>query len=144
MAGLKQGVINWYATRGKDLTKLKDPRRMPTGVTPEQVELAAITFYNDIAKDEFDNRLLTLKSGKKLKYLGIAWEVWRIAKEIDAAQYVQSHQVLVESSNLMEQMDEKHQEFAGQAKRVEYHRDFLLGCLYAWLAREVAQWLISL
>lgn len=133
MVKLKPEIVAWYARRGKSIDKQIEPHRMPVGVTRQQVELAAIEYYNSIASDDFEARCLTLKGGKKRKYINIVWDVYGIAKEIKAVEYIEDQQKAFQISEIVEQMDDKHRAFA---KKMTAERRALVVALWCWLIWE--------
>lgn len=140
MVTLKPEIVAWYARRGKDVSKQIEPHRMPVGVVREQVEVAAIEYYNSIDSDDFAARCLILKSGRERKYIDIVWDVYEIAKEIKAVEYIEGQQKAFQVSEVVEKMDDKHRAFAEKTaqaiKRLKVQRGVLVVALWCWLIWE--------
>ena len=141
MVILKPEIVAWYARRGKDISKQIEPHRMPTGVLREQVEVAAIEYYNGVASDDFEARRLVLKNGKERKYLDIVQDVYEIAKEIKAVEYIEGHQKAYQTSEIINKMDDKHRAFADKMNasvaRLKRERRALAVALWCWLIWEI-------
>ena len=137
---LTQEIIDWYTVRGKNLSALTDPSRMPPRVTREQVEVAAIKFYNEIQHDDFNARMLILKSGKELKYIRIAWEIWDMAKSVNAEEYAEGHKKMLGAAKIIQDMDEKHRAYAELSikseDRTRREQRALAAGLWLWLIWE--------
>lgn len=149
---LTQEILDWYAIRGKELSKMTDPSRMPPKVTRGQVEVAAVRFFHNIQHDDFKARVLTLKDGRTLKYIRIAWEIWEMAKAVDAEEYVEGQKKMLGATKIIQSMDDNHRRYAETAEgiiqglndeieeashRHKRERWALVAGLYCWLAWEL-------
>lgn len=121
---LTQEIIDWYEKRGKYWSEMTSPSRMPTRITREQVEVAAIRFYNNIQSDDFVARILTMEkcqyypNGKKLNYIDIVWEVWGLAKAVQAEEYAEGQKKLLGAHKIIQDMERNHRDYAETAEKI--------------------------
>ena len=84
---MKRKIIDFYASKGLEIPKLIARRQR--GITPEQIEQAAETYY------------YKLQSGyKPAKNLLIASEVGELARGIDAKRYVKDKELLAQTKQI--------------------------------------------
>ena len=84
---MRRAIIDFYADMGLHIPKLI--HRRPRGVTPEQIEQAAETYYKK------------LQGGyKPAKNLLIAHEIGELAKGIDARRYVKDKELLARTKEV--------------------------------------------
>lgn len=155
MVELTQEIIDWYAKRGKELSKMTDPKRiMPQGLKRGQVEVAAIMYYNDIIEDDFKKRVLVIggqclqilssssaEINKIRGYIKIAWDVWEIAHTVNANEYIENQRKALEASKTIQDMEDKHHAYVelsmkSEAKTRREQRALVVG-LWCWLVWEI-------
>ena len=95
---MKKEIIEFYASRGKHITKLI--ARRPAGITPEQIEAGAVKVYNDI------------QDGLEVKPIRLAGVVKEAARMVEHEQYVNDRKLIDEAKEILADKDGKFKRLA--------------------------------
>lgn len=101
---MKKEIIDFYADKGLHISKMIN--RRPCGVSPEQIEEGAELIYYDI------------QSGRQLKNIQIASEVFRTAKNVTGEKYAQEKALLENSKEIIQELEKQIKFLKGNSLRL--------------------------
>jgi hypothetical protein len=131
---MKRKIIEFYKTLGLELSMMTSPAKRPHGVTTEQIEVAAIDFYELIDHKIFEwnqGHSIVLKDGEVVKILSITRRIHRLINEQKAKEYDEYWKIM---RNIKSVLDTRELEY----QRLSFLALFLLA---VWIMDMVARFL---
>lgn len=95
---MKKEIIKFYADKALHIPKMI--ARRPAGISPEQIEAAAVEVYQQV------------QDGFKVKTIRLAGHVKEVARKIDASQYIEDRKLIDEAKEIIAEKDRKFKRLA--------------------------------